>query len=172
MRVRLVDRRQVRSQPPGIDPRIRARRIAVRRSTGRRRLRIVAVAASVVAVGLVALVVTRTPLLDVDRVEVVGAGARPSAEDVVAAAGLDPGGQPLLDVDLDAVERRVDALPWVAAADGRPGTGRARSWSRIEERQPVAVAPADGGGWVVLAGDGRVLESWPRPRPGWCGSST
>jgi cell division protein FtsQ len=147
----------------GMDPRIRARRIEVRRARGRRRLhRLVAAGAAAAAV-VVAFAATRTPLFDVDRVAVVGA-VRTASADVIAAANV-PDGQALLDVDLDAVERRVDDLPWVAAADASrhwPGTVVVS----VEERQPVAVAPTDAGGWAVLSGDGRLMEVVAAPPAG------
>jgi cell division protein FtsQ len=140
---------------PAIDPRLRARRIAIQRARGRRRLnRLIAVVAGV-ALALVGWVATRTPLLDVDRVAVAGALRTPAAE--VRAAAAVPADQALIDVDLEAIEARVDALPWVA------GVEAGRHWPdtvviRVEERIPVAVAPAADGGWAVLSADGRVME--------------
>jgi cell division protein FtsQ len=147
----------------GMDPRIRARRIAVRRSRGRRRLRVLAAAGGVAAAGVVAFGMTRTPLLDVDRIAVVGA-VRTVPDDVLAAASI-PSGQALLDVDLVAVERRVDDLPWVAAVDA------SRHWPgtvviRVDERQPVAVVATDAREWAVLSGDGRLLETVAEPPAG------
>jgi cell division protein FtsQ len=147
----------------GMDPRIRARRIAVRRSRGHRRLRILAAAGGVAAAGVVAFGMTRTPLLDVDRVAVVGA-VRTVPDDVIGAASI-PSGQALLDVDLVAIERRVDDLPWVAAVDATrhwPGT----VLIRVDERQPVAVVPTDAQEWAVLSGDGRLLETVAEPPVG------
>lgn len=143
------------SAEPGIDPRIRARRIAVRRAEGRRRLRILVIAGGLFAVLVVGALMTRTPLLDVDRVAVAGAERTPVAA-VIEAAGV-AHGHPLLDVDLDAVAGRVDDLPWVATAEA------VRHWPgtvvvRIEERRPVAMAPVDEGEWAVLSADGRVME--------------
>jgi cell division protein FtsQ len=148
---------------PAIDPRIRARRIAVRRAPGRRRLRGLLAAAVVVGAVAVAWIVTRTPLLDVDRIAVVGAERTPPA-DVVAATGIDVG-QPLVDVDSAASARAVDGLPWVASVAVErhwPGTVVVR----IEERRPVAIAPAEEGGWAVLAADGQAMEVVAEPPAG------
>jgi cell division protein FtsQ len=147
----------------GMDPRIRARRIEVRRARGRRRLRRLVVAAGAAAAVLTAFAATRTPLFDVDRVAVVGA-VRTASADVIAAAAV-PDGQALLDVDLAAIERRVDDLPWVAAAEASrhwPGTVVVS----VAERQPVAVAPTEAGEWAVLAGDGRLMEVVAEPPTG------
>jgi len=54
--------------PVPMDPRIRDRRIEVKRAVGRRRLRVLLVAGSIiVALGL-AFVTVNSPFLDVDRV--------------------------------------------------------------------------------------------------------
>jgi cell division protein FtsQ len=148
---------------PAIDPRIRARRIAVRRAPGRRRLWGLLAAAAIVGTVAVAWVVTRTPLLDVDRIAVVGAERTP-ADDVVAASGIHAG-QPLVDVDSGAAAAAIDDLPWVSSAEVErhwPGTVVVR----VEERLPVAIAPAEEGGWAVLAADGRAMEIVPDPVPG------
>ena len=58
-----------------------------------------------------ARVALRSPLLDVDRVQVVGA-ERVAVADVTRAAGSGPG-TPLVDVDLGGARAGVAALPWV-----------------------------------------------------------
>nr|NIR41854.1 FtsQ-type POTRA domain-containing protein [Actinomycetota bacterium]NIS36949.1 FtsQ-type POTRA domain-containing protein [Actinomycetota bacterium]NIT98463.1 FtsQ-type POTRA domain-containing protein [Actinomycetota bacterium]NIU22072.1 FtsQ-type POTRA domain-containing protein [Actinomycetota bacterium]NIU70566.1 FtsQ-type POTRA domain-containing protein [Actinomycetota bacterium] len=119
----------------GIDPRIRARRIAVRRAEGRRRLRFLLAALAVVGIAVGAWALSRSPLLDLDHVRIEGVGAgRVAAVD--AAAGLGRG-TPLVDVDLGAVETAVEALPWVRVAEASrdwPGTVRID----VGERVPVA----------------------------------
>ena len=73
--------------PVGIDPRIRERRIEVRRQAGRRRLRMLLVVSSVLsAAGLVFLTVT-SPLLDVDRIRITGT-QHVTVEQVRAASGV------------------------------------------------------------------------------------
>lgn len=138
-----------------MDPRFRKRRVAVRRQEGRRRLRFLAGSTAVaVAVGG-AVGVTRSPLLDVDRVEVRGTSRTPRP-DVLAASGLDAG--PLMtEVDTRGVVRRVEALPWVERARAR------RAWPNsvvieVTERTPAAALAAAGGGWALVDGAGRVLE--------------
>ncbi|MGI9033123.1 MAG: hypothetical protein ACR2HY_05490, partial [Acidimicrobiales bacterium] len=56
-----------------IDPRIRRRQLQVRRAEGRRRLRLLVATSIVVAVLGAGWGLTRSPLLDVDRVTVQGA---------------------------------------------------------------------------------------------------
>jgi cell division protein FtsQ len=142
--------------PPAspVDPRFRARRAAVQRELGRRRLRIlVTVASVVVAVGAAYLAV-ESPFLDVDRVDVVGTRHLPVDEvrRVVEVAH----GDALLRIDLGAVERRVEALPWVADADASrdlPGALRVH----VTERAPVAFVRGDDGTATLVAADGTVL---------------
>lgn len=137
-----------------VDPRMRSRRISVRRDAGRRRLRRITLVLALVAVVVLALVATRTPLLDVDRVNVAGI-ERTSVDDVRNAAGIRLG-EPLLSIDPGAVAARVEELPWVASADV------SRSWPstvkiQVTEREPVAMvqvtndlaAMIDADGWVV-----------------------
>ena len=133
---------------------MRSRRIRVRRDAGRRRLRRVTLALGVVALLVLALVATRTALLDVDRVTVSGT-ERTTVDEVRNAAGITIG-EPLLSVDPGAVAARVEELPWVASATV------SRSWPatvevQVAERVPVAViqvtdslaAMVDADGWVV-----------------------
>ena len=140
---------------PPIDPRLRARRIAVRRDEGRRRLRRFVIAATAAVVLSAAAAATRSPLLDVDHVEVRGAG-RTDAGAIVEASGLAVG-DPMTDVEVDDAEAAVEALPWVADASVR------RRWPNkvlidLDERTAVAVVPAAAGGAALLDGTGRVLE--------------
>src|SRR5690606_15497893 len=96
---------------PAIDPRIRARRIAVQRDAGRRRLRRVVDLGLVLAVAAGFLVALRSPLLDVSAVRVSGA-ERTGVQAVLQAAGIAEGDQ-LVDVRPGRAADRVAALPWV-----------------------------------------------------------
>ena len=146
-----------------IDPRIRQRRIAVRRDEGRRRLRVLVIAASTVGAVLLGWVVTRSPVLDVDRLRVVGARQATPAS---VLAALDVGrGDALLDVDEEGAARRVERLPWVDDADVRrewPGTVVVT----VTERRPAASVRARGGGWMLVDASGRLLARRPLPQEG------
>ena len=137
-----------------VDPRMRSRRIGVRRDAGRRRLKRLTLALSLAALVVALTVATRTPLLDVDRVTVTGT-QRTSAEDVTRLAAVDRG-TPLVSVDPGAVARRVEELPWIASAQVE------RAWPstvkiQVTERVAVAMvqvtddraAVVDADGWVV-----------------------
>lgn len=97
-----------------IDPRIRARRIEVQRSAGRRRLQRLADLGAIGTVGLAFAAALWSPLLDVDEIAVHGADHTTPAL-VTAATGISPGDQ-LVGVDLRAAGKAVAALPWVERA--------------------------------------------------------
>lgn len=142
-----------------IDPRIRQRRNDVLRREGRRRLRHLTAAAAVVAVAAGAVVATRSPLLDVDYVDVRGAEHTPRAE-LLQVTGLD--GSPLLiDLSTDEVARRARRLPWVAEARAQkewPATVRLE----VKERVATATLPGENGQWVLVDDGGRILEALPQ----------
>lgn len=142
-----------------MDPRIRARRIAVKRAEGRRRLRIlVAGVGLVVMIGL-ALVAVRSPLVSVRHVTVQGADHTPMPE-VIAAAGLQ-GHRLMFDVHPGSVDRRlVASLPWVASASV------SRHWPstveiHLDERTPIATIGAKDGQSALVDATGRILAIGP-----------
>lgn len=140
--------------PVVVDPRMRLRRIGVRRQAGRRRLRRAALVLGAAAVVIGTAALTRTGLLDVDHVAVTGA-ERTGAEVVRRAARVEAG-EPLVSVDTGAVTDRVEALPWVATARVE------RSWPstvriRVTEREPVASVQVTEASTAVVDPDGWVL---------------
>lgn len=139
---------------PGVDPRFRERRIAVRKDAGRRRLKRLVLLVVVAAVALAGVIVLRSPVLDVDDVTVAGT-AHLAADDIRAAAGIRQG-SPLLLADLGDAAADIERLPWVADAEvTRDLPGRVH----VEVREREAVAVVSGGGTAVLVDvDGRVLE--------------
>ncbi|MEQ8841285.1 MAG: FtsQ-type POTRA domain-containing protein [Acidimicrobiales bacterium] len=141
-----------------IDPRIRARRTAVRRAEGRRRLRFLLVAVGFVACAVGAWALTRTPLLDLDHVHYDGVTGS-DAEQVVDAAAL-ASGTAMFDLDLGAVERDVAALPWVETATAErewPGTVRVT----VQPRTPVAVIGLPGRESVLVDASGVLVRPAP-----------
>lgn len=146
-----------------MDPRIRERRIQVRRGEGRWRLRLIVTGMVIILLSGSVWLVLRSPLLDVDRVTVRGA-ERTSAEWISDATGIWEG-QPLVEVDLDAAATAVEGLPWVARAEVR------RMWPStalvtVTERTPTAVTSSNTGEWAIVDGTGRVLELVPERPPG------
>lgn len=146
-----------------IDPRIRRRQIDVLRAAGRRRLRLVVAGLVTVAMAGAAWGVTRSPLLDVDRIVVEGATHSGEAA-VRAAAAIQPG-RAMTDVDGDGAVRSVSRLPWVLRTDvlrDWPATVRIR----VVERSAAAVTQQEGAAWVLVDRAGRVLAPAPSPPPG------
>lgn len=151
-----------RPEAPPIDPRIRERRVAVRREEGRRRLRVVVGTAILAAIVGAAVAITRSPLLDLDRVEISGA-THTSAADIARAGSLRTGTL-LVDLDPDASARAIRTLPWVADAEV------VRRWPgsvvvTVVERAPAAAVAIDGG-WALVAVDGHVLSHQPEQPSG------
>lgn len=136
-----------------INPRIRERRIEVRREAGRRRLRVLLVVSSVLsAVGLAFLAVT-SPMLDVDHIRIVGAQHVTLAQ--VRAASSVHVHDHLLFVDAGAAARRIEQLPWVEHATvvrDFPGTVKIR----ITEYTPTAYVKV-ASGVMLVAANGHVI---------------
>lgn len=139
-----------------IDPRISARRVAVRRAEGRRRLRFLVVALGLVATAVGAWGLTRTALLDLDHVRyegVTGADIR----FVEQTAGLSTG-TAMFDLDLGGVERDLTAIPWVESATATrewPGTVRVE----IEPRLAVAVIGSGDRPAFVIDDEGVLIRT-------------
>jgi cell division protein FtsQ len=146
-----------------IDPRIRDRRVAVKRREGRRRLRIVlGVLIAFVVAGVVLLVID-SPFLDVDRID-VRAGAHARAGEIRRAARVSTG-DPLLLVNLGAVRERVEQLPWVKRAKvQRDLPSRLRI--TVTERTAVAWSRRSAERVTLIDATGRVLGDQPQPPPG------
>ncbi len=136
-----------------INPRIRERRIEVRREAGRRRLRVLLVVSSVLsAVGLAFLAVT-SPVLDVDHIRIVGAQHVTLAQ--VRAASSVHVHDHLLFVDAGAAAHRIEQLPWVehaTVARDFPGTLKIR----ITEYTPSAYVKV-ANGVMLVAANGHVI---------------
>ncbi|HVL06185.1 MAG TPA: FtsQ-type POTRA domain-containing protein [Acidimicrobiales bacterium] len=146
-----------------MDPRFRRRWVDARREEGRRRFRVLVGVTAVVALGCAGWAATDSVLLDLDRVVVEGV-VHTSPEEARFASGLRIG-EPMLDIDEGAVDRAVEALPWVKQASvRREWPGRVRIV--VVEREPVAVAEAAPGAMALIDGTGRVLEWVPVPPPG------
>jgi|DEB0MinimDraft_10_1074344.scaffolds.fasta_scaffold01990_4 cell division protein FtsQ len=138
-----------------IDPRIRERRIDVRRQRGRRRLRILIGVVIVGALAVLAVLVSRSALLDLDRITVEGVSVD-RVDAVREASGLVLG-EPLVTLDLAAAERAVVALPWVKTVDG------SRRWPStvkltVQERQPIAQMLGPGEMTVLVDADGIAMS--------------
>ncbi len=145
-----------------IDPRVRARRVAVTREAGRRRLRRLLWALGALGFAAVAAGAVVSPLLDLNQIAVTGVGGA-HADEVRAAAGVDAGAALLL-LDTGAVTARVEALPWVDevnVARQLPGTLRVE----VTPRFPVAWRTTETGEIEVLDSRGTVISTAAAPDP-------
>ena len=143
-----------------VDPRLRARRVAVQRDVGRRRLRRLVVISSVVMFAVAGYMLARSPLLDVDEVAYVGLDQTPL--DAALAAAEIESGQTLLWLDAASAATRLERLPWVAQAHvSRSWTGRVTV--EIVEREAVASVMTAQDNWVLVDASGRVLTGVVSP---------
>jgi cell division protein FtsQ len=148
---------------PELHPRMRRRRIAVRRSEGLRRLRRLTWGLAGLALLVDGLALAHTGFADVDRFAVAGSPHVPAAA-VRHASGIHAG-DALLTLDEAGAERRIEELPWVAEADV------VRQWPDtvrivVTERQPAAVLQVSEDPAAPLAlvdATGRVLEIGAHP---------
>ena len=138
---------------PPVDPRIRARRIEVAREQDRRRLRVVLVVLSVFILAGTAVLVVRSPFLDVDHIVVTGI-PQDRIPAVIRATGVHRR-DPLMLVSTRKVAHRVDEVPGIGSVHvtrDYPGTLRITA-----QEQGVAVWARAPHNQVALIGyDGRV----------------
>jgi cell division protein FtsQ len=146
-----------------MDPRIRRRRVEVRREEGRRRFRVLVGITALTAAGLGGWAATGSSLLDLDRVVVQGA-VHTAPDEARFASGLRRG-QRMLDVDDGMAVRGVETLPWVQQATvSKQWPGQVRI--RLVERQPVAFTVSEAGNAALVDRTGRVLDWVDVPPPG------
>jgi cell division septal protein FtsQ len=140
---------------PGIEPRLRQRRITVHRAMGLRRLKWIVGGVVAGLVALAALTVLGSGLFAIDDVSV---GGNVYTDKNRLDAVIDElKGTPVLLADTEAAERALEAIPWVETARVRaewPSTATIE----IRERTPVATMRGADGRFRVLDDEGRVLD--------------
>ncbi|MCB1249030.1 MAG: FtsQ-type POTRA domain-containing protein [Acidimicrobiales bacterium] len=144
-----------RSADDDADPRIARRRAAVAVDRQRRRARrwtALAVVGTVVALGWG---LARSPLADIDHLEVRGA-PNVGTDAVVRASGLALG-QPILAGDGAAIAG-IEALPWVAEATIERDLRHGAVVVDVVERRPTAAVDAGDGTWVLVDDAGVAVE--------------
>ena len=118
-----------------MDPRVRARRIAVRRAKGRKRLIWVAIGAAILLVMVGAVAVLASSLFDVRTIDVQGAVYTDPQQ--LSAIIDELQGDAILLVDTRQIERRLESIAWVESA--RVSTQFPHDvFIDIRERRPVA----------------------------------
>lgn len=139
---------------PGIEPRLRQRRIGVRRAASRKRLWWLLAIVVVLLAVLAGLAVLGSSLFAVDQVTVTGNVY--TDPDALAAIVDELEGTPTLLVDTQDVERQLEEIPWVQAARVRTAFPN-RASIELRERTPIAAVPGTDGLSRVLDADGRIL---------------
>jgi cell division protein FtsQ len=138
-----------------IEPRLRDRRLAVKKAEGRKRLKWALIITGVIAVVVGGLAVLGSSLFSVDTVEVEGAVY--TDEEALAGIIEDVRGEPVLRLDTAAIERRLEAIPWVL--DARVTTDFPdRVKIELREREPVVAFEGDDDRYRVIDDEGRVLD--------------
>lgn len=137
-----------------MDPRVRARRIAVKRAAGRRRLIWVAVIVGIVVIVTAVLAVLASSLFGVEQVRITGAVYTDPAALQAIVDDLD--GDPILLVDTKEIEQRIEAIAWVERAVVTTDFPH-RVDIDIRERSPIATFAGSDGRYRVIDRDGRVL---------------
>ena len=136
-----------------IDPRVRARRIAVGRARGRHRLLIAAIAVGLVAVLVAALAVLGSSWFEVRDISVQGASySRPDVDRITEPVK----GDAVLLVDTLDVEHQLEAVPWIE--DAKVSTDFPHGLKvDVRERTPLAYFVGSDGKARVIDRDSRVL---------------
>ena len=140
-----------------MEPRLRDRRISVRRAESRRRLRWVFLAVFVLALVGAGLAVLGSSLfaIEADHVRVEGNVYTDRVR--LQAVVDDLVGTPVLAADTQAAERELEAIPWVDQARVRTNFPHGATID-IRERVALATYAGPDGQFRVIDGDGRVLD--------------
>lgn len=146
-----------------IDPRIRARRVAVLRAQGRRRLRILLVLGFALLAAAAGWGVSLTPVMDVDRIAIAGVDSS-RADEILRTSQMEAG-MPMLFADVEQAASSIAALPWIKSARVR------RDWPatlRIDvvPRVPVAVVPTEDGRTALIDASAYVIGWLPSSEGG------
>lgn len=142
-----------------MDPRVRARRIAVKRAQGRKRLVWVASVAAVVVVVVGVLAVFSSSLFAVDRVDVQGAPyTQARYGDRLQVLIDEMMGEPVLLVDTKDIEERLEQFPWIERAFVTTDFPH-RVLIDVRERQPLATFVGSDSRYRVIDRDGYVLDT-------------
>ena len=141
----------------GIEPRMRERRLAVRRAEGRKRLKWVIAIAGVVLLAVAVLAVLGSGLFAVREDRVFVTGDVYTDEQRLAEIIDDLVGTPVLLVDTQRIEREIEEIAWVDEALVRTAFPHSAS-IEILERRPWSTFQGPDGRFRVLDDEGRVLD--------------
>lgn len=138
-----------------IEPRLRQRRIAVKRAAGRKRLRWAVIGGVFVVAIIAGLAVLGSSWFAINKVKVDGVVY--ANADAVQAVVDELEGTPVLRADTASAEAQLEAIAWVE--DARVTTQFPHGATiEIRERAPVASYQGPDGRFRVIDGHGRVLD--------------
>jgi cell division septal protein FtsQ len=140
---------------PGIEPRLRQRRIGVNRAANRKRIMWAALAGIGVVVVLGILTVLGSSWFAISDVDVTGAVY--TDENRLELVVEDLLGTPALLADTEQAEQQLESIPWVEDARVRVDFPNDAT-IEIRERTPVATMAGVDGRFRVLDNEGRVLD--------------
>ncbi len=141
----------------GIEPRMRERRLAVKRARGRKRLIWVGIALALVLIAVAGLAVVGSGLFAVEEDQVVVTGNIYTDPAALQAVIDDLVGTPVLRVDTKAAEDQLRAIPWVEDARVRVAFPHSATID-IREREALTTFQGPDGLFRVLDRQGRVLD--------------
>ena len=141
----------------GIEPRMRERRLAVKRAQGRKRLKWLVALLILVILAVAALATFGSSLFAIRADEVTISGNVYTDPDRLQTVVDDLVGTPVLIADTQRAERDLEAIPWV---DDAKVTAHFPHGVTIEirERAPVATYQGPDAKYRVLDREGRVLD--------------
>jgi cell division protein FtsQ len=141
----------------GVDPRLRERRVAIKRAKGRRRFKWLLVGLGGLVAALGAFAILGSSLFAVQRAEIELTGNVYTDQDQLDVIIEDLVGTSIFRVDTREAERRIEAISWVESAKVQI---RLRHSLKIEIREREAIATYRGPDdrFRVLDRDGRVLD--------------
>ncbi len=141
----------------GIEPRMRERRLAVKRAQGRKRLKWLVAAFVLVIVAVAVLATFGSSLFAIKADQVTVTGNVYTDPERLQAVIDDLVGTPVLVADTQQAERDLEAIPWVDEAKVTTHFPHAAQID-IRERQAMATYQGPDGKFRVLDREGRVLD--------------
>jgi cell division septal protein FtsQ len=141
----------------GIEPRMRERRLAVKRAQGRKRLKWLVALLVLVILAVAVLATFGSSLFAIRADQVTITGNVYTDPDRLQAVVDDLVGTPVLVADTQRAERELEAIPWVE--DAKVTTHFPHGVTiEIRERAPIATYQGPDAKYRVLDRDGRVLD--------------
>ncbi|HUF97878.1 MAG TPA: FtsQ-type POTRA domain-containing protein [Ilumatobacter sp.] len=141
----------------GIEPRMRERRLAVRRAQGRKRLIALGIVVGVIIVAVAALAVVGSGLFAVEEDQLVVTGNVYTDSAALQEVIDDIVGTPVLRVDTTKAEERLREISWIHDARVRTSFPHGAT-IEIREREALTTYQGPDGRFRVLDREGRVLD--------------